>query len=78
MRRRRVKSKISGLESEVTRLRRIIATAPERPNDWLRRLAGAFANDPAFEEAMRLGRKWREADRPKERRVRAARRKPKK
>ena len=28
---------------------------------WWKRIAGVFADDPAFDEAMRLGREYREA-----------------
>jgi hypothetical protein len=38
--------------------------------DWLDDIYGAFANDPDFEEAMRLGREYRESLRPKARRKR--------
>lgn len=37
-------------------------TAP----DFLARFSGIFANDPTFDEAVRLGREWRYADRPQE------------
>jgi hypothetical protein len=39
------------------------AAKPKGP-DW-RHILGIFANDPAFEEAMRLGREYRESLRPK-------------
>lgn len=37
-------------------------TAP----DFLERFSGIFAYDPTFDEAVRLGREWRYADRPQE------------
>jgi hypothetical protein len=37
---------------------------------WTDEIVGAFANDPAFEEAMRLGREYRESLRPKPRKRR--------
>ena len=33
---------------------------------WWKRIVGAFADDPEFDEAMRLGREYRESLRPKD------------
>ena len=44
-------------------------TSPRQP--WWEEISGSFANDPAFDEAMRLGREWRESFRPKTRKRRA-------
>lgn len=36
--------------------------SPRRPQKrWWREIAGTFANNPDFEEAMRLGREYRES-----------------
>jgi hypothetical protein len=35
---------------------------PNRP--WWQNVAGSFANDPVFEEIVRLGREYRESLRP--------------
>jgi hypothetical protein len=54
------------LEAEVAKLKVAINTSAkvnDRP--WWERIAGSFAEDPMFEEAMRLGREWRESFRPK-------------
>lgn len=60
-----LQQRVAALEAEVARLKaRIEAT--EKPADpWMEKVWGAFANDPAFEEAMRLGREYRESLRPK-------------
>lgn len=34
--------------------------------DFLEQFVGIFADDPAFPEAVRLGRQWRDADQPSE------------
>lgn len=60
-----VESRLSALEQEVANLKAQIAAAPTHPNKWVEEIAGTFANDPIFEEAMRLGRKWRETQRPR-------------
>lgn len=53
------------LEKRVERLEKKVAELSARPNgvkrkkDW-RRTIGAFKNDPDFENAVRLGREYRE------------------
>ena len=37
----------------------------EETRDWLNRVSGMFADDPVFDEAMRLGREYRESLQPK-------------
>ena len=60
-----LKARIEALEEEVARLKALVE-GKEKPKDpWLETVWGAFANDPAFEEAMRLGREYRESQRPK-------------
>jgi hypothetical protein len=49
--------------SQLTRRRRIAQT--EKP--WWRELRGAWAGDPIFEEAMKMGREYRQSLRPKAR-----------
>jgi hypothetical protein len=65
-----VEQRLKSLEDEVARLK----AKAEKPNHdedpWKRDVDGAFANDPAFLEAMRLGREYREAHRPKTRKSR--------
>ena len=36
----------------------------EHPVETLKRIHGTFENDDAFREATRLGRKWRQSQRP--------------
>ena len=60
-----LQQRVAALETEVALLKKRIE-ATEKPGDpWLEKVWGAFANDPAFEEAMRLGREYRESLRPK-------------
>jgi hypothetical protein len=59
--------RVAALEAEVCRLRAVLDEKPAGdPLGW-RRIIGSFANDPAFDEAMRLGREWRESFRPERR-----------
>jgi uncharacterized small protein (DUF1192 family) len=53
--------RVNALEAEVTRLKAAIeAKSGPQELGW-RRIIGSFADDPAFDEAMRLGREWRES-----------------
>jgi hypothetical protein len=60
-----LESRVAQLETKVERLeQKLEAVAPEA-TPWWEHIVGAFADDPAFEEAMRLGREYRESLRPK-------------
>ena len=63
MSKKTLNERVAELESELASLKQRLS--PE-PAEW-RSLIGAFANDPAFDEAMRLGREYRESQRPKPR-----------
>jgi hypothetical protein len=67
-----LEERVAALEAEVARLKatRVETSPRQTTEDWLDKAWGAFANDPAFEEAMRLGREWRESFRPKPRKRR--------
>ena len=58
-----LEQRVTALEAEVAHLKtQLAALATDKP--WWEQLAGTFANDPIYDEAMRLGRKYREAQRP--------------
>jgi len=63
----RVKEQLgkSALEVEVARLKERLEESAEPKPHWVDKVYGAFANDPDFLEAMRLGRQYRESLRPK-------------
>jgi len=60
-----IELRIAALEAEMARVKKRLEKGPVEREDWLDEIYGAFANDPHFEEAMRLGRKYRESLRPK-------------
>ena len=64
-----LEERLASLEEEVAKLKGRIEAIPPSPqeDDPWERVYGAFANDPDFEEAMRLGREYRESLRPKSR-----------
>ena len=60
-----LEQRVALLEAEVAKLKADLNTAAGEQYPWWNAIAGSFADDPAFEEAMRLGREWRESFRPK-------------
>jgi hypothetical protein len=66
-----LEDRVAMLEAEMARLKTKIETASSGEAPW-KRIVGVFANDPAFTEAMRLGREYRESLRPPARKRRKA------
>ncbi len=56
-----IEKRLSVLENEFALLKSKIKTAGESKKAWWAEIAGTFADDPAHEEAMRLGREYRVA-----------------
>jgi hypothetical protein len=53
--------RVDVLEEQVARLKLELEEIRGPQVPWWQEIAGSFANDPAFDEAMRLGREWRES-----------------
>ena len=60
----KLKDRVAVLEEEVARLKEIVTNSKSK-TPWWKEIVGAFRGDPAFLEAMRLGREYRESLRPK-------------
>ena len=60
-----LEDRLATLESEVASLRERMQSAERTGKPWWEQIAGTFANDPIYEEAMRLGRQYRQSLRPK-------------
>ena len=60
-----IEHRVAALEVEVARLKEQFEKAFPSQGDWLDEIYGAFKDDPIFDEAMRLGREYRESLRPK-------------
>lgn len=69
-----LESRLATLEAEVAQLKQQQASAVEKNglpgDDWIDKIYGSFANDPDYDKAMELGRKYRESLRPKSRKRR--------
>ena len=59
-----LETRVANLESEIATLKRKLTEGTPPAKDW-RAIVGTFADDPIFEEAMELGRAYRESQRPK-------------
>ena len=59
-----IEKRVAAIESELARLKGVVEHDP-RP--WWQQIYGMFKEDPAFDEAMQLGRAYRESLRPKAR-----------
>jgi hypothetical protein len=59
--------RVHALEGQIARLNAELEEIRGPQEPWWEKIVGIYANDPAFDEAMRLGREWRESFRPKKR-----------
>lgn len=55
--------RLATLEAEVAQIKERLQRVAEPPN-WLDRVVGSMSRYPDFREVLRLGREFREADRP--------------
>jgi hypothetical protein len=63
----KLEDRVAALEAEVAKLKAKLEGQAGAEVPWWKKIRGSFANDPAFLEAMRLGREYRESLRPKPR-----------
>ncbi|MCY7376859.1 MAG: hypothetical protein LH472_12940 [Pyrinomonadaceae bacterium] len=54
-----IETRISALEKELNTLKSKFEKIEKKEEPWWKQIIGTFANDPAHEEAMRLGREYR-------------------
>jgi hypothetical protein len=60
-----LEQRVKALEEEVARIKATLEQRPVSVVPWTKQIAGTFTDDPLYDEAMRLGRKYRESTRPK-------------
>ena len=62
---KQLEARIAALEAEVASLKARLSNSDRPKERWWQQIVGTFENDPYYEEAMRLGRKYRKSTRPK-------------
>jgi hypothetical protein len=62
-----LEQRIAALEADVALLKGTTKNSADPEPTWLDKAYGAFASDPTYDEAMRLGREYRKATTPKSR-----------
>ncbi len=62
-----LEERVAKLETKLEQLeQKHGATASQDTRPWWEQIRGTFKNDPDYDEAMRLGREYRESLRPKD------------
>jgi hypothetical protein len=62
-----LEERVTAIEAELARLKKQLAREELRTDvPWWKEIWGTFKDDPEYEEAMRLGREYRESLRPKD------------
>ena len=62
-----LEERVAELEAEVKQLKQKHNAADAQDNrPWWEQIRGTFKDDPDYDEAMRLGREYRESLRPKD------------
>ena len=56
-----IEARLSALEREMTQIKQSLQGKSGPSEPWWERIAGAFEDDPVYEQAMKLGRQYRES-----------------
>lgn len=59
-----LEDRVAALETELEQLKQQKTVQATEAEPWWKKIVGTYKDDPAYEEAMRLGREWRESSRP--------------
>ena len=66
----RAERELSVVKSELVEVKRqlteVLSGEPPARTDWLKHVIGSMSDFPDFAEVVRLGREWRESQRPAE------------
>ncbi len=68
-----LEQRVAELEKAVTQIQKRMASGKAPGRRWWIEDAGRFANDPVFDEIVRLGKAYRDSLKPKKRKTRRAR-----
>lgn len=69
----KIEERVAILEAEVAQLKHQLEIGSASVTPWWEKISGTFANDPASDEAIELGRKYRQSLRPTNRKNYVAR-----
>jgi len=58
-----IEARLAKVERELAVLK---AKLPRDKSNWIAEITGSFKDDPDFDEIVRLGKEFRQADRPKD------------
>jgi hypothetical protein len=62
-----LEERVTAIEAELAQLKKqLAAEKPQAGVPWWEKIFGTFADSEEYEEAMRLGREYRESLRPKD------------
>jgi hypothetical protein len=56
-----IEKRLDKLESEISEIKLILADKTNSSTPWWEEIIGTFADDPAFEEAIEIGKKYRQS-----------------
>ena len=54
-----LEDRVDALEREVRQLKNAVRSSKKKPKPWWERLAGAFKDDPVFDEIVESGNRYR-------------------
>jgi hypothetical protein len=60
-----LEKRLLAVETDLAQLKKKSGGKEVDDRPWFEKIYGTFANDPLYDEAMRLGREYRESTRPK-------------
>jgi hypothetical protein len=58
-----IEQRLAAIEAAVAELQQRLPP-PQPASNWLEQVIGSFKDEPAYEEVLAYGRRFREADRP--------------
>jgi hypothetical protein len=53
--------RVATLETELAQVKQMLSGVVQKKVPWWLKVAGSFAEDPTFDEAVRLGQEWRDS-----------------
>ena len=57
-----IEKRLDKLESEIAEIKLMLTQKITPVKPWWEEITGTFAEDPAFEEAMKIGKKYRQSE----------------